>query len=534
MFLIVPPTSPENAVLIGVHDLLGREVALDELLAAMIDRIRSAMLADRCTLYLVDHGKGEVFSKAAHLPELPEIRLRLGQGVAGHVALSGELVNVPTAKEDARFFKGVDEKTGYRTESLLAGPVRDRAGTIVGVVQLLNKRGGTFDAQDARQLVELARQVGLAIEATTLHARLVRPAEDAGVPVPLADRFNRIIGESAPMQRAYAITTKAAASQSTVLITGESGTGKELFARALHVNSPRRDAPLVKVDCAALPSSLIENELFGHERGAYTGADQRATGKFDAAQQGTLFLDEVGELPLAVQGKLLRVLQDREFLRVGGARPVAVDVRIVAATNRDLEKMIAAGLFRADLYYRIKVVELRLPPLRARGPEEIVRLSRHFVAQASKRHGRPAPTISQPALARLAAYAWPGNVRELEHCLESAVVILDGELLLPEHLPLPGSAPLLPSISADRPAGAAGAREPAPLAASAQGGPRAPDEPVAAPPGPGSAEIRPLADVEREHILHALSQLQGNRSLAARALRIGRNTLARKLKEYGV
>ncbi len=502
------PSDGASAVLLAVSELLGREVALDDLLRTLVDRIAEAMEADRGTLYLVDRGKGEVFSRAAHLPELEEIRLRLGQGVAGHVAATGEVVNVPTAKGDERFFAGVDERTGYRTESMLAAPMRDRQGAIIGVLQLLNRRGGAFSAADEETLAALAAQAALAVEATTLYAELNRAPAEALDPVPLSDRFNRIVGESEPMRQAYRLTTRAAQSVATVLIRGESGTGKELFARAVHVNSPRRDGPFVKVDCAALPASLIENELFGHERGAYTGADARAEGKFDAAAGGTLFLDELGELPLSVQGKLLGVLQDREFQRVGGTRPVKADVRVVAATNRDLEKMVEDGRFRQDLYYRIKVVEIRLPPLRARGGEDLARLARHFVAAAAKRHGREAPRVSQAAVARLVAYPWPGNVRELENCLESAVVILEGKELLPEHLPLPERPPPLPG---------------APLPA------RAPEEP----PAIAGGGIRPLADVEREHVLAALDHAGGNRSLAAKLLGIGRNTLARKLRAYG-
>jgi Nif-specific regulatory protein len=504
---------PHQNVLFSVQDLLGREVALDDLLRTLIDRVRTAMQADRCTIYLVDRGKQEVFSKAAHLPELPEIRLKLGQGVAGHVASTGQMVNVPTAQADARFFKGVDEKTGYRTESMLAAPMRDKQGAIIGVVQLLNKKDGPFTPGDEGTLLHLAQQAGAAIEATTLYAELMRAPADAAEPLPLADRFNRIVGESTPMRQVYKLTTRAAASSATVLITGESGTGKELFARAVHVNSPRRDAAFVKVDCAALPASLIENELFGHERGAYTGADARATGKFDAAQGGTIFLDELGELPLPVQGKLLRVLQDREFERVGSSKTVQVDVRVVAATNRDLEKMVAEGKFRADLYYRIKVVEIRLPPLRSRGPDDIARLARHFVSLAAKREGRAAPLISRGAMDRLTTYPWPGNVRELENCVESAVVIMDGRELSAEHLPLPEHMPMLSAPSEMNPA-----RLPTPLAV----------------PMVGGSSVRSLADVEKEHILQVLDLVEGNRSHAARMLQIGRNTLARKLKDYGL
>jgi Nif-specific regulatory protein len=497
----VSSDDPSRAVLLAVGGLLGREIAIDDLLLRLVDRICEVMGADRGTIYLLDRAKGEVFSKAAHLPEISEIRLGVGQGVAGFVAETGEVVNVPSTRGESRFFAGVDERTGYRTESILAVPMRDSSGAILGVVQLLNKKSGVFSDQDERTLLALASQAALAIEATTLYAELGRDRPKDARSLPLADRFNRIVGESEPLRQACKLTSKAAASNATVLIRGESGTGKELFARAVHVNSPRRDGPFVKVDCAALPASLIENELFGHERGAYTGADQRALGKFDAANGGTIFLDEIGELPSSVQGKLLRVLQDREFERVGGDKPVQADVRVVAATNRDLEKMIESGEFRRDLYYRVRVVEIMLPSLRERGEEDILRLAEHFIASAARRHGRLVPRVSEAARSRIASYSWPGNVRELENCIESAVVIMDGDLILPEHLPLPSRDPradVVKSFAVEQ-----------------------------------YREVRTLADVEREHILGVLSHAGGNRTIAAKLLGIGRNTLARKLKELG-
>jgi Nif-specific regulatory protein len=492
------PTEEARAILLAVGNLIQREVAIDHLLERMVDLICENMDADRGTIYLVDRGKREVFSKAAHLPELEEIRLQLGQGVAGFVAETGDVVNVPTTTTDARFFAGIDQLTGYRTSSILAVPMRDRAGGIIGVVQLLNKKSGSFPLEDEALLVALAAQAAVAIEATTLYRDLSRePAEDQK-PLPLEGRFNLIVGESELVQKACRLTKKAAASEATVLIRGESGTGKELFARAIHVNSPRAEGPFVKVDCAALPESLIENELFGHERGAFTGADQRSIGKFDAANGGTIFLDEIGELPLAVQGKLLRVLQDREYDRVGGTETIKADVRVVAATNRDLEQMVAQGRFRGDLYYRIKVVQVELPPLRQRGRADIRRLAQHFAQAAARRHGRPLPAISEAAFDRLVRYAWPGNVRELENCLESAVVIMESKELRADDLPLPDRSP---ESAASRPA---------------------------------EDRVRTLEEVEREHILRVLERCEGNRSEAAQLLGIGRNTLTRKLKSYGL
>ncbi len=499
------PTDDASQVLLSVGSLWGQEVVLDEFLSTLVDRIAVAMQADRGTLYLLDPARGELFSRAAHLPEISQIRLKLGQGVAGHVAQAGETVNVPDPSGERRFFADIDKMTGYRTTSLLAVPVRDSDGLLFGVLQVLNRRGGGFFSDDeARQLEGIARQVGGALERTSLVQEIRRAREQPEAPVGYF--FNRIIGESERMRSVYRLVQKAAGTDATVLIRGESGCGKELFARALHVNSPRRQKPFIKVDCAALPASLIENELFGHEKGAFTGADHRVEGKFEAASGGTVFIDELGELPLPVQGKLLRVLQDREFERVGGTQTVRVDVRIVAATNRDLQRMVAEGRFREDLYYRIKVVEVVLPPLRERGAEDVERLARHFVATAARKHRVGAtPRLSSEALHRLRTYRWPGNVRELENCIESAVVLCDGEIL-PEHLPLP-TGPL----------------SSAPAATA-----------TAAGPSTTASSFSTLAEVERRHILGVLEALGGNRTAAAKALGIGRNTLGRKLKEFGL
>ncbi|MDF1563257.1 MAG: sigma 54-interacting transcriptional regulator [Deltaproteobacteria bacterium] len=497
-----PPRPGDPLLVLG--ELLDREVALGELLTGVVRRIAQAMRADRGTLYLLDRAREELFSKAADLPELSEIRLALGQGVAGHVAQTGETLNVPTTNADPRFFSGIDARTGYETRSILAVPLRDSQGDLIGVVQLLNKQGGPFTRDDEMTLTALAEQAAAAVEATTLYDALFRgEAAPAGVAQGKVDsRFNRIIGESAVMQRAYDLTTRAARSEATVLIHGESGTGKELFARAVHVNSRRSEGPFVKVDCAALPESLIENELFGHEKGAYTGADARAEGKFDAAAGGTLFLDEIGELPLSAQSKLLRVLQDHTFLRVGGTEQVEADVRVVTATNRDLEQMVKEGRFRSDLYYRVRVVDILLPPLRERGEADLRRLVLHFIQSTARRHGREVPALSEGAWSRLLSYRWPGNVRELEHCIESAVVICDETVIQPADLPLP-----------DRGAERSRAGE------------------------PGALELGPAAtleEVEREHIRRVLESVDGNRSEAARSLGIGRSTLLRKIARYGL
>jgi Nif-specific regulatory protein len=492
------------SVLLAVGELLQREIDLDELLHAMVGKIAHALDADRGTIYLVDPDAGELFSRAAHLPELKQIRLKLGQGIAGVVAQTGAAVNLPRADADRRFFRDIDQQTGYRTRSMLAAPLVDRAGRVIGVIQVLNARRGSFGAADEEYLKRLCAEAALAIENTSLYAQ-VRPRHKVAsafpaeppTPLPRRYRYNRIVGESPSMQRVYELVRKAAATSATVLLRGESGTGKELIARAIHYNGERRDAPFVKLDCTTIPPTLMENELFGHERGAYTGAQARAIGKCEAADGGTLFIDELGELPVALQAKLLRFIQDREFERVGGTRTQRADVRVIAATHRDLEAMVGRGQFREDLYYRVKVVQVVLPPLRERGAEDVLRLAEHFLDVYRRKHGKPDLMFDFGARARLEQHRWPGNIRELEHCVESAVVLCEGAAISVEHIALaPSGSPM--------------------------------------PPPDAAFQTRPLAEVEREHILKTLQAAEGNRSRAAELLGIGRNTLLRKLKEYGI
>jgi transcriptional regulator with GAF, ATPase, and Fis domain len=416
---------------------------------------------------------------------------------------------------DPRFDPTFDQQTGFQTRSMLVVPLRDSVGEVIGVLQLLNAHTGAFGDDDEQAAIALASQAGQVLEATSLYAELRGRGpielgrEDQPPPGP-SYTFNQIVGESGPMQAVYAVVRKAAGTAATVLINGESGTGKELIARAVHVNSPRRDAPFVKVDCTTLPEALIENELFGHERGAFTGADRTAHGKVEAASGGSLFIDEIGELPLAVQGKLLRVLQDHEFERVGGTQTFHADIRVICATHRDLPAMVDAGEFREDLYYRMRVVPIVLPPLRERGRQDLLRLVEHFVDRYAKRHHREVRRVTEAALARLLAHDFPGNIRELENCIESAVVLCDGGIIDAEDLPL-----------VVRPR--SGTREPSPRLPTMQ-------VPSMLVNGLqlGDPDV-PLADIERAHVQAVLAACEGNQSEAARRLGIGRNTLARKL-----
>ncbi|HVO30156.1 MAG TPA: sigma-54-dependent Fis family transcriptional regulator, partial [bacterium] len=391
--------------------------------------------------------------------------------------------------DDPRIYKEIDKLTGFNTRSMVCAAIKDRQGGILGVIQVLNKRSGNFSEEDEKLLVGLCEQIATVLESTSLYAQLRAPA-------PVAYHYNRIVGDSAPMRKIYDKVGKVAATDATVLITGETGTGKSVIARAIHYNGRRREKPFVAVDCAAIPETLVENELFGHEKGAFTGADRRMPGKFEIADGGTVFLDEIGDLPLHLQGKLLRVIQEKEFERVGGTETKKVDVRILAATHRNLEDLVAKGLFREDLFYRIRVVSLEMPPLRARGEEDLHRLVRHFLEEFSRRHHKDVRDVSASALKRLLAHPWPGNIRELENCIEGAVVMAEGKTLGPDDLPLA------------TPRAKSGASE----------------------------DLSDLSwnDMEKRYVESVLAATHGNRAEAARRMGIGRNTLLRKLKEFGL
>ena len=293
-----------------------------------------------------------------------------------------------------------------------------------------------------------------------------------------------------------------APSEATVLITGESGTGKELIAKSIHHNSRRKDHPLVVVNCAAITETLLESELFGHEKGSFTGADKRREGRFMQADKGTIFLDEIGETSAAMQAKLLRVIQEREIQRVGGEETLSVDVRILAATNRNLEEDVKNGKFREDLFYRLNVVTLRIPPLRER-QDDTPLLAQHFLEKYAKKNHKQVKGFSPLAMDMLLKYAWPGNVRELENVIERAVILLPDEHITEKELPV-----TITSSYAEK-------------------------SEWVAPPPPVAAN-RPLEEVEKEAILATLNDSGGNKSETARRLAINRKTLHKKLKDYGI
>ncbi len=363
-----------------------------------------------------------------------------------------------------------------------------------------------FDKDEVRSVVAKALKTrALAQEEATTDP--VGAVKSSGV------RFG-IIGASPGLTDLYAVLERVADTPTTVLITGESGTGKELVARALHEHSTRKDKPFIKVNCAAIPKELIESELFGYERGAFTGAVSSKPGRFELANGGTLFLDEVGEIPVEMQVKLLRALQESEFERVGGIKTIHVDVRLVAATNRDLKKLIAAGGFREDLFYRLNVVSIRLPALRERDTD-IPLLVEHFLAKFNERLKKQVTGVEPEALDILSAYTWPGNIRELENVMERSVLFCDAQKLRVEDLPLE----LRGSSGSTNPPSADGSGSDIPL--SAEGGLKE------------HVKVA-MSRLERDLVSRALKQTSGNVTHAARLLKISRKGLQLKMKELGL
>jgi two-component system response regulator AtoC len=344
---------------------------------------------------------------------------------------------------------------------------------------------------DARELAGLLREVSAGDEVVPLAGVEEDGDEDAA------------IGASPAMLEVFRMVGRVAGSPATVLILGQSGTGKELVAKAIHRNSPRAPGPFIAINCAAIPENLLESELFGHEKGAFTGAITRKIGRFERAHGGTLFLDEIGDMSLSLQSKILRALQEREIERVGGEGRIPVDVRVVAATNRDLRAAIGEGTFREDLYFRLAVVTLNLPRLADRGGD-LDLLIGHFIARYAARYGRQIRGVARPVFDLLNRHPWPGNVRELKNVLERAVLLAHGPVLLPDHLPLDQL----------RPAEAAAADDGSPL--------------------PGYAPEMALADVERLHIREVLKLVKGHLGRASEVLGVHRNTLTRKIREYGL
>jgi formate hydrogenlyase transcriptional activator len=422
---------------------------------------------------------------------------------AGLVWQSQQVLSISNVAEEDRWPQFSDRVKPFGLLSSCYLPLTT-AHRRLGVLAFGSKDAGTYDSVDLVFLLQVANQVAVAVENALafdtierLKEKLEREKLYLEEEIRTESNFAEIIGESAALRRVLKEVETVAPTDSTVLIRGETGTGKELIASALHDLSPRRARTLVKLNCAAIPTGLLESELFGHEKGAFTGAIAQKVGRFELAHQGTLFLDEVGDIPLELQSKLLRVLQEQEFERLGGTRTIRVDVRLVAATNRDLSQMVADGKFRSDLYYRLNVFPVNLPSLRERH-DDIPHLVRHFVHRIARRMGKRIETIPTETMAALVRYPWPGNIRELENLIERAVILSSGTTL---HVALGDLKP-----AAEQPE---------------------------LPPENGAT----LADTERNHILNVLRETNwvvSGPDGAATRLGLKRSNLQWKMKKLGI
>lgn len=456
----------------------------DEMLDEIMNTAMKMLEADRGFIALVDEDTGELtceLVKSGGEGDFAE-KLEVSRTIVHKVLNDGVSIMTVNAQEDTKFDKAKSIRE-YDIRSAVCAPLLFRED-ILGVVYLDNRgSAGTFSQDDQMFLIALCHQAGVALGNARLHRRVVQ--ENVWLENTLKPKF-QIVGESGKMKKVFDTIKKVAPTDITVLVEGETGTGKELVAKAIHTLSPRREHAFVPVNCAAIPKELIESELFGHEKGAFTGATNAREGKFQLAHGGTIFLDEIGDMSLDLQAKVLRILEDKELQRVGGSKSIPVDVRIIAATNKDLAEAVEKGTFREDLYYRLNVVAVKLPPLRDR-KKDIMPLAEYFVAGRVKK-------ISSKARRLLESYDWPGNIRELRNCVDRAVVLGDGKVIQPEDLPY----------------------------TFRKGGQVIP------------APLEKLDHMEEDHIVRVLRYTDWNKSEAAKILGITRQTLDNKIKKYKI
>ncbi len=468
----------------------------EPLLVQMAEAATRLLDADRASIFLWDRPNQTLVGRPALGVEEGELRIPDDKGVVGQVVRTGKPQRVDRKEAERRIDRDVDQQLGYATHNLLCVPLLTPRGQCLGAFEILNKRVGEFSDEDQAGLIELAAHAATALETTQELEKLIRTnrrlIEEA------ADAVH-MIGDSPPLAALRSTIRRVAGTDLAVLILGENGTGKEVAAQLIHYLSPRRDQPLVAVNCAAIPEALLESELFGHEKGAFTDARETRIGKFELAASGTLFLDEIGDLSPAGQSKLLRVLEEKTVVRVGGSQPILTDARIIAATNQDLAQMVAEKRFREDLYFRLNVVTLELPPLRDRG-DDILLLTEHFLADFARRAGRRTPTLTAAARKRLRSHAWPGNIRELRNLVERLVYLTSQQKI---------DADQLEFIIAPRRSSALDLPDDAALSDATVG-------------------------FQQQFIRRAIERSGGNMSAAAARLGLHRSNLYRKMRQLGM
>jgi len=501
-----PEVNEKLAAVLAICQKMNSERDLGSLLDLIAREATNLLDCDRASIFVLDRERNELWSKVA-LGSGEILRFEASHGIAGHAVTTGQTINVRDAYSDPRFYGAIDGQTGYHTQNLLAMAVRNQMGETVGAFEALNKRLGPFTARDEETLEALASHAAIAIETAQLVGELRRTQDELvqqnmHLWREVESRYaaHGIIGTGARIQQVVRLVERIRDSLVSVLITGESGTGKELVARAIHRTSSRARRPFVALNCAALPETLIESELFGIEKGVATGVQPRM-GQFQKADGGTLFLDEIGDLSLAAQAKILRVLQERVVERVGGRAPAPVDVRLLAATNKDLEAEIRKGNFREDLYYRVKVIHIHMPPLREIR-EEIPLLATHFLKEYGQESGRPGLEFAPAVMRRLAMAPWPGNVRQLRNEVMRLAACARGTVIDEDDL------------WEDTPAAA---REHTTL-------------------GSGRAQSLKdaIAELEKRMVIEALRDTRNNQLQAARRLGLSRQGLINKMKRYAI
>ena len=469
---------------------------MEALLQAMAEAAIELLSADRASIFLWDKANKVLVGRPSLGVEGNELRIADDQGVVGQVVQTGQPRRVGGGSEDDQIARNVDAQTGYHTRTILCVPLVFHSRKCLGAFEVLNKNEGRFSEEDQRGLEELAAHAVVALANTqqleelfSKHQRLV---EEAAEEV-------QLIGNSPAIEAVRSTTQRIANTDLAILILGENGTGKEVVARSIHYISERRDQPFIAVNCAALTETLLESELFGHEKGAFTDAHDTRAGKFELASGGTLFLDEIGDMSLSGQAKLLRVLEDKTVVRVGGSETIHTEVRILAATNQDLAKMVREKKFREDLFFRLNVVSLELPPLRQRG-DDIIILAEFFLGQFCQSMGRRTPGLSAASKKQLLNHVWPGNVRELRNLMERLAYLSSGNRVEAEDLAFINTGAVSDAQRLDLDA----------------------------------TLTEATRDFQQEYIRQMIESMQGNMSQAAQRLGLHRSNLYRKMRQLGM
>ena len=467
----------------------------ESLLVEMAEAATRLLEADRASIFLWDRHSHTLVGRPALGVGKEELRIPDNAGIVGRVIQTGEPHRIDVADDHGQINREIDQQLHYRTRTLLCVPLRGRRGELFGVFETINKRQGNFTDEDQSTLVELAAQAAIALENAQEREALL---ESRRLITEQASQGVRLIGHSRAIETLRQTIARVAPTDLAVLILGENGTGKEVVSQSIHYQSPRRDQPFIAVNCAAISETLLESELFGHEKGAFTDARESRPGKFELASGGTLFLDEIGDMSQGGQAKLLRVLEEKTVVRVGGSKSIHTDARVIAATNQDLAEMVAEKRFRQDLYFRLNVVSLQIPPLRER-PEDILALARHFLDDFAHKARRKPLELSGGAQRRLMQHAWPGNVRELRNLMERLAYLAPGDV-----------------IEADDPS-------------------------FVLTPAGATTTVRhdlPLneatAEFQIDHITRAIDRARGNMNEAARLLGLHRSNLYRKMRLLGM